>query len=159
MYPQRTSGGRPMPRKLRRRIVRQIETALANIEAALAGGAFRSEDERHASLAMVRMAPSLFRTAAASAPDEPRRMLRRDGRPWTDAESRDFIESSRALRHTRDQCPQVFAELFRELGPNPGHYETLEEAQAYGVRLWDQLKAKYGVTPNAEPALEEGSAS
>ena len=155
----RLPGGRPMPRQLRRRILRQIDAALANIEAALAGGAFRSDDERHASLAIVRMAPSLFRTTVASAADEPpTTMLSPEGRPYTEAEAKEFIEGSQAFRHTREECPQVWAERFREHGPQPGDYETLEEAQAYGLKVCDRIHAKYGSIADEEP-VSEGSAS
>ena len=163
MHP-RSRSGRPMPRKLRRRILRQIETALTNIDAALAGKAFHNDDERHASLAIVRMAPSLFQTAAASAADVPPMMLSPHGHPYTKADEKRIVESMLALRHTREACPDVWAERFREHGPQPGDYETLEEARAYGLRVWDRARAKCGSGrdtsgEDAEELVSQGSAS
>ena len=155
----RSPSGRPMPRKLRKRIVRQIEAALANIDAALAGKGFHNEDEAHASLAVLRMAPSLFRSPAASAADEPpREMMSPYGRPYTEAEKKEMTEGMLSLRHTREELPDVWAKRFHEFGPQPGDFETLEEAQAYGLKVWLRKQAEYGHIYDEEP-VPEGSAS
>ena len=149
-----------MPRKLRKRIVRQIDAALDNIEAVLAGKPFRNDDQADATLAVLRMAPSLFRAPAASAADEPPKvMMSPYGRPYTEDERKEFVEGMLSLRHTREEIPKVWAQRFYEYGPQPGDFETLEEAQAYGLKVWRRKQAEYGHISDEEPAVSEGSAS
>src|SRR5688500_13912220 len=103
----RLPSGRPMPRKLRRRILGQIETALANVDAALAGGMFRSDDERHASLAVLRIAPRLFRPATHADDEAAARAKQPLCHPrWTEAEENDLLERLE-VGETREESAEI----------------------------------------------------
>ena len=156
MYP-RSPRGRPMPRKLRRRIVRQIETALANIDAALAGKSFRNEDEAHASFAIVRMAPRLFRIASSDEEAQSKQSLYHPR--WTEAEANDLLERLEVAEggETREKCAEIWAEKFREYGPEAGEYQTLAEAQEYGRKVWDRIQAQPEFIPHAELRSKGGA--
>ena len=135
----------PMPRKLRRRIVRQMRQALKNVQLALDGKGFCNDDQRHASLALVRMAPRLFRPGDAGeqevSPIHPR---------WTPAEAKDLMERLSAAGRTREECAQEWAEKLLRWGPRKGQYRTLEEAQEYGRKVWDRIQAQPEFVPHAE---------
>lgn len=158
----RSSGGSRMPRKLRRRIVRQIEVALENIQCALSGGGFHNDDERHASLAILRMAPRLFRPATPADADAEARANQPLYHPsLTEAQADELLEVIEVDGKSREETAALFAGYFHEFGPEDGEYQTLEEAQEHGRRVWDRVMARVGTVtfPTTSDDVPEGSES
>ena len=99
---------------------------------------------------MVRMAPRLFRPATPADAEAAARAKQPLYHPrWTEAEANDLLERLE-VGDTREESAEVWAEHFRESGPEPGEYQTLEEAYEYGRKVWDRIQAQPEFIPHAE---------
>ena len=143
-----SSGDTPMPRTFRKRILRQLKTAMKSVDEALAARSFINDDHRHASLALLRMAPRLLfrpRTPEDEEADRP------PYHPmWSEAEADDLLERMMGGGRSREECAIIWGKDFLEEGPDPDKFQTLEEAQDYGRKVYDRLQAEPVFVPHAK---------
>jgi hypothetical protein len=150
----RPSRGIPLPRRLRKRLVRNLELALDHVEQALAGKNFENDHQRQASLAVIRSIPQLFDAREA---EPSKRQLEREEQQRRDDPSKrllhpEFAHMAAELLQ-RMQYHRVIA-----LCEKAGHWDASDPVESF-ARYYTALFDHQGPTPDyrtTEEAAEHG---